>query len=178
MTQPRLQVFKITKRGPSPLAVGPYKEGVTDVFFYDHDYMTHAVNGVFNAKGRPRTYYIHDMYYNGTQEASITYRTDKYEKEIGQLWGFNGVRYRNQKVPKSVKDFSAIKDTGYAIFDIKLESGSETAGAYLALMFVNEDLMPYMSQDLFYNFIGVPLANYYDTQKGGYQQIAVPLSEF
>ena len=163
---------------PSPLAVGPYKEGVTDVFFYDHDYMTHAVNGVFNAKGRPRTYYIHDMYYNGTQEASITYRTDKYEKEIGQLWGFNGVRYRNQKVPKSVKDFSAIKDTGYAIFDIKLESGSETAGAYLALMFVNENLMPYMGQDLFYNFIGVPLANYYDAQKGGYQQIAVPLSDF
>lgn len=167
---------------PKPAAVGAYAEGEWDTqLSYTNDWAAHAVNGVINGVGRPRTYYIHDMYYGGTQDASITYRTDKYPGEAGQYWGFNGVRYTNTtRVPHTVKNFADIQNTGYAVFDIKLEPGSSTDGVYLALSYVHAGLQPYLSpnEQPFYNFVGVPLADYYDASKSGFQTIAVPLSAF
>lgn len=167
---------------PSPLAVGPYQSGTA--IYFSNDYYAHAVDGKINAAGRPRTYYIHDMYYGGTQNASITYRPQNegeegyYASEVDQFWGFNGVIYKNKtNVPGYIKNFAHIFKTGYALFDIKLEEGSSVEDAYLAIVHVNEGLQSWASGH-FWNIIGVPLKDYYDTSKTGFRQIAVPLTDF
>ncbi len=169
---------------PAPKGVGPYG---SSIIYYSNDWAAHGVNGVLNATGRPRTYYINDMYYKGTQNASITYRTQDengenyFAGETEQIWGFNGVVYRNvETVPTTTKDFALLQTSGYAIFDIKLEEGSPVDDAYLTISYVNAGLQPYMGprEQAFYCFIGVPLADYYDETKSGYQQIAVPLTDF
>jgi len=122
-----------------------------------------------------------------------------------EKWGFNGFQFTNRVINHdplndglaeatnwyNTMDLSGCLDTGYAVYNIQIPSAyieelkeanpnDPLDGIYLAVGFGRAQHWDITGNGGFAreNFTGVPLKDYYDIEKGGYQTIAVPLSSF
>jgi len=125
--------------------------------------------------------------------------------EQTQKWGFNGFQFANKIINHNplndglamatnwynTMDLSGCLDTGYAVYNMQIPSAyieeleeanpnDPLDGIYLAVGFGRAQHWDITGNGGFgrENFTGVPLKDYYDIERGGYQTIAVPLSSF
>lgn len=164
-------------------------------YLNDTGYITEEGNDLLN-KGRAITYRPKAAgEYNAVRvNGSDTYIVDAYtpifvgvlndgtkvpEEWIHDNWGFNGYRYANNAYIGNWRDLTEFKDNGKIIFNVNVPSGMNIEGVYLSV--THTDSTYWIKDDGTHSAetaVGVPLKNYYDTTKGGWQTIAVPFSDF
>lgn len=142
-------------------------------------------------------YYKSNYEWHWLDEESIAYRAEMNDntlasgdadgmitKEFG--WGFIGGRITDHEGshPGNYVDLTKYQDTAIAVFEINVEDG-DTDDAYLGVTYAADewcletaDGVNFLANPYRYTVSGLPLSDYYDAEKGGYQTIAIPLSEF
>ena len=125
----------------------------------------------------------------------------------GVLWGYKGSKYflgAHGDIPANwrkdrwfgIKDLSEYENNGYFAFDVEVKDGSDIENAYLAIEVATKAsevansgiTLPVTDEQIASQtdkwetkttfVIGVPLADYYDTDAMGRQKVYVPISEF